>query len=412
MHDRQVRMLVVMGALTIVLGGLYLFSSQRSPEIEWDARATIPILKAELSEVERVLVEHRDGWSVDVQRAGDRWIFPGPDAQPADPDAMAAGLDALERLSFAIPIKHEGETEAFGLGTSPVAKMTVSIEGKKPIVLSLGHPVPVGWMTYGALEDGEVLAVRGRLDETWLQGPDWLRDRGIVSVPIEELSEVILRSERGVLRVVRTADDRFMVDGYGPADPNAVERLAVSATNLRIGRFMDKAIDGELTEPRVVLEVVGRTGARDTIRFGDPLPMGQLAQSDAGQVGVIHPDAVAFLRQGPSDVLVKSILLTDAYPVSAIEVKHDGPWRVVAMTDALKAVVPRPEPQGDTDDGWGQIRLTFSDNRVVTYRLGAPREGLHAVLDDASGISFGVSALEIEALFAAASDQPAAGENE
>jgi len=303
MDERQVRLLVVLSAATLMVGLVYLLVPRRTPDPPWDAQATVPVWDLNPEQVTGLRVEQPERDVLDVSKQGQDWILRSPVEQPADPLRVQAALEALARLDLGVPVGESESPEALGLGDPPRGRVQISLTGGRTLELELGHAAPVGWQTYARTPQGELVAVRGQLDRDVLTDPWSFRDASVFDFDASQLAGIALHAPQGTLSVTRDRGDLFWLQGYGRADPGDVENLVLTALDLRLDTFMDNAAPDGITDPDHRLVVTLRDGTMHEARFGPELPMGRLVQTPSGSQGTILADRLAFLGMGPTDLL-------------------------------------------------------------------------------------------------------------
>lgn len=417
MDERQVRLLVVLSAATLAVGLVYLLAPRRTPDPPWDQQATEPVWQLDPEQVVGLRVEQPEREPLDVRRTDTGWVLSSPVQQDADAVRVEAALEALARIDMGVPLSSGGdEPEDLGLGETPQGRITVTLRGERTLTLDVGHAAPIGWQTYARAPSGTLVTVRGQLDQDVLIDPYLFRDAHVFRFDPATFATVTLASEQGVLTVTRDAGDLFWLEGWGRADPQAVENLVLEAYNLRLDAFMDKAAPGGIADPDHRLVITTRDGGTHEARFGDVLPMGRLVQSAVGTTGVINPERLAFLGQGPTDLLDKRAFPVRSSRVERIAVSLDGRgteltgregnWSAKGLgaeqADALYRAL-RLAPVALDADGLpdalpsvrGRVKAWLGADQVRMVELGPVQDGVRLARDVSGG---GVYAIDEQAV--------------
>jgi len=403
--ERQIRLLVVLSAMVIVVGLLYALVPRRTGELPWDEAATVPIWSFQTDQVVELAVTVADGPTARVRRDERGWQLVEPEQRPADPRRIEGVLRALAQIELGVPIV-ESSAPDLGLGEPPRGRVQVVLRSGRSLSLALGDEAPVGWRTYARAPDDSLVAISGHLADDVLLPPTSFRKGDVLSYPLASVAAAELHSPAGSLRVARDGSGEWWVEGWGRADLRAVDNLFVSLLDLRVASFADHLVQGDLDDPRhrVVVELID--GERVEARFGDTLPMGRLVRTSSGDFGLVPPEFLALLDQGPSDLLDRHAFPLRRDGVDRVEVSIDGQratleggqgsWRAAGLSpagaqrlfealDRAGTELPPREPLAELGPISGRARIHSGGDKVRLIELGAVEGGMRRIRDASGG---------------------------
>jgi hypothetical protein len=413
MQERQIRIATVLVSL---LTALLLLHWLWTPAEELDPEATSPVWEVTAADLVRVEVQRPDGMLV-LDRSGGRWALEAPLEDVADQRQVDYLLGELERVEKGVPIP-DADPEDFGLGPEPLVVVTVTEEDGETQTLHIGKEAPVGWRTYVRAADGSVAAVAGIVGKRLQMDIDDLRETTVIQYGIGDVTRATVESAEGTL-VVHGEGDRWWVEGWTRADPEKVDDLLVGLREVRFDSFfVDTAPEG-IGDPgfRVTVETI-----EETVGFevGESGPPGVYVRTFSGRVGWIHPERLALLGQGPTDVGDPDAFPLDPDTASSVEVDFGGrvwsgtreedvwtaegaePPAPEAAVEAL-GLVPityRREPGPPLAESWGSVLVQMGEDDVRAVDIGQVVEDRWRVAVDRDGGS--PYLISIEALDAAA----------
>lgn len=421
MDERQIRLLVVLSAATLAVGLVYLLAPRRTVDPPWDEQATVEIWELEPDQIVGLRVEPASGPILDARKVDEGWQLREPVQQEADEVRIEAALEALTRIDKGVPLSDGDGPEALGLGELPKARITLTLTNGRSVTLDVGNAAPVGWQTYAKAPSGELVAVRGQLDQDVLIDARLFRDAHVFDFDVSKFDAVVLQSPQGVLEVTRDEGDLFWLEGYGRADPQATENLVLEAYNLRLDGFMDGVAPEGISAPEYSLTLRQRDGVVHTARFGEVLPMGRLVQTAVGTTGTINPERLAFLRQGPTDLLDKRAFPIRSERVERIAVSIDGRSTEIVGREGNWAArgVPQEQVQSlyrgvyaagidleasDLPDNLpgstGRVQAWLGADQVRIVELGPVRGDVRLARDVSGGGVYAVKEADIQAIAA------------
>jgi hypothetical protein len=413
MDDRQVRLIVVLSAAVLAAGVLF-WLVPRGEDPPWREDATHTVWELDPDRVERLRVEQPDEPALEVVRTEDDWQMLSPEAQPADILRVEAALDTLADIELGVPLP-ESDPAELGLGEPPVATVTLTLEGGQTRTLQVGEPAPVGWQTYVRAPDGTVVSIPLHLERDLLGDPLRFRDAALLRFPLARVVGGELHSPHGTLVLDRDQASDWWLEGWGRADPAAVDNFFLTLRELRFDRFLDGAAPGGIAEPEHRAVVVLDDGTALEARFGEVLPLGggaaRLAEAASGTQGAIDRARLAFLDQGPTDLgdrlafpvrgervdRIAFRLGEDAVVLEGPEGRRrsadHGPAATQALDEAIRraarATADVPEAPEALSSVEGQVRIT-EDDRLMILDLGPVEGPIRWVRDQAGGPIYAV----------------------
>lgn len=404
MDDRQVRLLVVLAAVVAMVGLIYVLAPRTSPEAPWDAAASHSVWSFSSEQVVLFTLQVRGESELVVRREGSGWIMVEPDERPADTRRVERALSTLADLELAVPLP-DADPGELGLD-EPHGRVRIGLASGQELTLDIGDEAPVGWQTYARTADGTLVALPGHLSQDVLLEPSAFRESSVLRYALDQVRAAELHSPGGTLRVSRDSGGDWWLEGWGRADPRGLDNLFVSLLDLRVDAFVDHLAPDGIDDPRhrVVVELAG--GERLEARFGDQLPMGRLTQTASGGVGVVRPELLALLDQGPTDLLdqhafpvrsdrIERIVI--AIDEGAATLHHDqGRWRASGLdttqaNQLLEALdqaamdLPPTDPFDQIGAITGRVRIHYGDDRARLIELGTLDGGERRIRDASGG---------------------------
>ena len=158
MDRSQTRLLAVLSALVVLVGGaLYL---QKGGEEEIDSEATEEIWQITPEQVTNISLSRPSG-AIELAREGEIWSVRSPYSARADEDKISEVLDALASLRKGIPVEGADSHAAdFGLGSPPEIHVVLTAGGAEH-TLDIGTTAPTGYRTYVRTSAGKIVAAGG-----------------------------------------------------------------------------------------------------------------------------------------------------------------------------------------------------------------------------------------------------------
>ena len=238
------------------------------------------VLEVEPAEVQALVVEHRDGVTVEIQRDGDGWRIGRPRPVPASSSAVDSLLRALapleaRRVIASGPSDGEGDgtvdPAAFGLAP-PQAVLTLTLADGSSRRLRVGDPTPVsqGLPAYYAQDErsGAIYTIDAYVAEQITGSWESFRERRLVPLAVDDVRLVRIRRDGVTLEARRDPQApvaerrwRLMAPYQAPGDTQAIESVLRDLEFARIGRFVDDEPSADalagwgLASPRAVIEV-------------------------------------------------------------------------------------------------------------------------------------------------------------
>ena len=341
---RQGRLLyVLVTAVVVVALALWLWEPPDRRIVDGD----VVVWQVELDEVQTFELALGEQ-NIVIQRSGERWTLAEPVTGPADVSEVEYLLANLVRLRGARPLPDADPAE-FGLAPPHATATLTTGEGRWS--LGLGDETPTGDRSYALTEDGTVVVLSNSVLDVVEAELDALRERRILLFPAAEIRRVALTTPIGELEVTGSGTDWF-VTGFGRANTLKVEDLIFSLQSTRLLSFTpDTAPDG-LGAPTAVARVFS---ADDEWSFelGEQTPMGTFARRPDGFAGFVDPQSVAYIAQGPLDLLQRRPFRLDpevddtvtwTKGSAVVTLTREGEtWSGSGVTDALISAISTAE---------------------------------------------------------------------
>ncbi len=395
MHPTQLRLLGALLGAGLVLAAL----AWVLPE---GGRAEgLPVHRGfELGDARSLVLDRREGGQVRLEKRDGIWWVTAPFESQADPDLVFGVLDAIRGARWGRPVR--GELVQFGL-EPPVVTAVVEVEGAEPVRLVLGDTAPVGLRTYARV-DGEVLVVEGHPADLLTKPPREYRDHKVFRYDPGDVRRIAVQSPGGLLEAIK-GEHGWYLTGFSRVDLDALDDWIVDLLRLRVDMFLELD-EATIDDPRYRVEVE-TSGGVQRLQVGRETPYGTLVRYGDGVYGVIHPDVLAMLRRGPTDVGDPNVFPWDPDHVErvrlegAVERVLTPPWEPSPLITALEtaAFVYRRDPPT-----WTGAELTVyleGGGKIHPVALGPiDAEGFRPVRDLLGGEAMRVPADEVAPLFA------------
>ncbi|MCG8602776.1 MAG: DUF4340 domain-containing protein [Verrucomicrobiales bacterium] len=231
-------------AVIAVLLGISISVVNREPDFD-DAAAANVLTRFEAEAVDRLVIERGPSKSVLVKR-GDSWFFSEPEQDRADAKVIAKLLDEFNHLSIIDELNDEGgdALTPTQLGIEGDQAIRVSVSGKPEkgdkidSTFVLGTAAPRQNAIY-AERGGKVFVVDGNPRE-WIEQPlATLRDRRLISAPVEAIVQLGIKKSTGSLALQRKLtppqQNWALIDPVQVwASPERVEELLAELAGLSI----------------------------------------------------------------------------------------------------------------------------------------------------------------------------------
>lgn len=371
--------------------------------------------------VEIVLVDPAFG-DATLTRDGEAWTVDAGGARfVADRWKVGDVVRELESARTGMPVAAPGaDTSAFGFAG---AKVRTRDEEGVVVEVAVGGKAPGGWRQYLRAADGSVVAVDARFERILVE-PGSLRDPRLLDIPAADVVGLRLTAPEGTLDVSVDAEGLWWLDGFGRANPDAVDDFVVGLAAVRADRFEAMEV---VPERSVVVRL--RDGASLRLDAGVPAVGGVPVQVDGAVTAWVAAPALALLGQGPTDLAdPRAFPLPDEGPIS-VRLTLDGATTTVtrgpewtlngvssndgaALASRLSSVPARyrREPVPGADGSVGSLTVD-AGARSWSWSIGPEVEpGLWSVSDSRGGASYMVPVANVrEALLSAHGGLPGPG---
>lgn len=312
------------------------------------------LLPEETSEI-RIIEIERAGQTTRLQHFPRRgWQVVSPTTAPADPQRVAAFLQAVRQCRVAAIVEREAaRLQPFGLA-EPRSTLRIFGAGGRPVrVLSVGNRSPVGPERYVASDDGAVLLVDGAIAEILDTDAGQFVERRFVPIPPEQIASLDLERNGRVLGLRRSESGwRLTAPLEDLADVRAAESMALAATQLVVERPVDRAeIDphGHGLSEALILEVgVAGGGELIELEIGGRASRTRLYAcrlGERGMCGTVDAARVLELMKDPEELRARRLaifsrsevrgvrLVSPDEVLSALRSGPTGPWRVTSSSE-------------------------------------------------------------------------------
>jgi hypothetical protein len=414
----QARVGVALASAAVVLAAVWVWAPSSGDEPE----GSVPVWGEAADEIVEITLSDPAFGAATLTREGDVWTVDAGGARfSADRWRVGDVVRELESARAGMPVAAAGaDTSAFGF-----AGATVRTRDQDGVVVevAVGGKAPGGWRQYLRLADGAVVAVDARFERI-LVDPDSLRDPRLLDIPAADVVGLRLTAPEGTLDVSVDADGMWWLEGFGRANPDAVDDFVMGLAAVRAERF--EALE---VEPERSVVVRLRDGASLQLDAGAAGAEGVPVRVGSGVTAWVAAPALALLGQGPTDLADPlAFPLPEEGPLS-LTLSIDGATTTVArapgwtlngapsadaagLTSRLSSVPARyrREPVPTADGSIGSLSVE-AGARAWSWSIGPEVEpGLWAVADSRGGASYMVPVAHVrEALLSARGGLPPAG---
>ena len=419
MEERQLRMLgvlvVVMLALTLAVNLL------GEPEETFDPEATEEIWSVQMASTERFELERAEGKLV-FEREGKGWRMLEPTQALADNYAVQKLLTDITHIDKGIPLP-DLDAEGVQLGDPPRARVTLTDKEGKVHTLDIGMDAPVGYRAYVKAPSGVVAAVDAQFKTALHELPSTFRDKSLIRFDAGAVRRVRIASPGGVLDV-HGQGKVWWLEGFGRADADKVDDLITGLLRLQFKLIQD--VEPVPMDDPVFAVDVETTDATLTFHVGDRTPMGQVVHVLGGSGGMVEPQSLSLLGQGPVDIgddhaipawphRLSSVVVSLAGEGFSLEKDEKNVWRSNGEPEpradawllemAKAAVHYRREPVPELTETWGTVVIDHNDAEPFTISFGQVVDGTYrATQDSRGGDPYLVPVADLDALAAVAAE--------
>ena len=230
----KLRNLLIATAVLLVLAGFVYYAQHHPSSGQADTSAVPPVTKiadVPAASVIQVDVVRKDGSSLTLKRAGDKWLITAPQQLPADGEAVATLLATLSPLNADSVVEEKTNNIAqYGL-TQPSLTVKVYQKNGKTQTFVFGNDVAVGSVTYlGLGPSSKVYAVATNAKTSFDKNVNDLRDKRLLRFDGEKLTSLELTSPKSDL----------VFDKSAQGDWQTVKPLAGRADNAQVGDLVTK----------------------------------------------------------------------------------------------------------------------------------------------------------------------------
>jgi hypothetical protein len=194
------RSLLVAAVLLVALSGV-VWWSKRHPEAAQSSTANTPaspkLAEIPSGQIKSVTLKKKDGSTVEVQKAKDKWTITAPAQYPADQDAVTSMTSSLSPITADSVVDDKPTDVAkYGLNT-PSLTVTVHENSGKSQEISFGDDVPAGSLVYVRVgSDPKVYSVSSSTKTSLDKSVNDLRDKRLLTFDSNNLTRVELVSPK------------------------------------------------------------------------------------------------------------------------------------------------------------------------------------------------------------------------
>jgi hypothetical protein len=223
------RNLLIAAGLLVVLSGLVFWSNKSKEADEKQGSADQPkLLSIQDLDLAQIDIKRKDGKSLTLKKANDKWQITAPETLPVDSDAISSMVTTIGSLNAdKIIEKNNTDWAGFGLQT-PLLEVTVTTKAGKATKLQLGDDMAVGGGVYARLDGGpQLYAVSSMGKSAFDKTAQDMRDKRLLLFDSDKLSRVELTAKGATVEFGKNQQSEWQIVKPKPyrADNFAVEEL-------------------------------------------------------------------------------------------------------------------------------------------------------------------------------------------
>lgn len=285
------------------------------------------------------------------QAAG--WHLTDPLEADADQDTVDAALQSLLQLDRDRTLDSgEINPETYGLD-HPTATVTLGLTNGTSLTLQVGDPTPLDSQRAVMLDSENIILTGGSFLIGVNHDLDGWRSKEVVTVRLEDLAAITLRTENGTVEAINLGDAwQLRRPVNDRADRVHLQHLITGLNGLKIQSFCDAEADLSamgLHHPETSVLLVSADGTSGTtLEFGSTRQIGNATQVACrrNQSEVLWVNDRAANALGKAPVLWRDpvVLALNSWEISSLDliedsnttqlVKEDGLWRLDDGTEA------------------------------------------------------------------------------
>ena len=194
--------------LAVLCGGLY-WSDHHKPKDTTEASADVPpkILEVKEADISKFELKKNGAEQVRLERnSAGKWQIVSPTALTADQSAVSSLLGTFSNLNSQRVVEEKAASLApYGLDTP---KLEVDLTGKENKKLLLGDDTPAGNAIFAKLDGDPRVFTMPSYEKTSIdKGPNDLRDKRLLTVDADKVSQVELISKKQDMAFGRSKDE-------------------------------------------------------------------------------------------------------------------------------------------------------------------------------------------------------------
>ncbi len=269
----RIRGLLLAAIVFFALAGVLYWSDHHKPAAEANTSAASPaILKLDQGSITRVELKKPDTPAIVLDKNGSgSWQITDPKPLPADQDTVSGVVRSLSSLDSQRVVEDKAsDLKRYGL--DPAAfQANVTEKGNKSQQVLFGDTTPTGNSVYAQLAgDPRVFTVatyvKGEIDK----GVDDLRDKQLVTISPDKVSQIELTGKNGTIEFGRSKDEwQILKPKPMRADSTEVGELARQLTEARMNLTgpdaSEKAADSGFAHgtPLVTAKITADSGTQE-----------------------------------------------------------------------------------------------------------------------------------------------------
>ena len=205
---KQGRLLAASVVLAIFAGLFWWLTKREASATKPPAPpATTKIVDVAQDQIESLKIEKLGSQPIELQRTGGKWSITGPNALPADQDAVSSWVSAFASLNADKLLEDKPTSvDQYGL-TKPSLSVTATKKDGKTVKLLVGDETPTSSGAYVELAgDPRVFIVASYNKSSLDKGLNDLRDKQLLTFDSDKLSRIELTAKKQTIEFGRNKD--------------------------------------------------------------------------------------------------------------------------------------------------------------------------------------------------------------
>ncbi|HMK37487.1 MAG TPA: DUF4340 domain-containing protein [Desulfomonilaceae bacterium] len=361
------RVLMYLVILVIVVGYLYGVEIKQKDKKQTEESEAQKLVHLDKEKVVAVQLESADRGKIELRKPADAWVLTAPVKAKGDGAAVGSLVQsATDAKSEKVILEKDVKWDEYGLD-KPEFTVTLFTKDDKQTELSFGAANPAKTSYYARVDDQpRLLLVADTLKNSLNKTPFDLRDKSVLTMPPEDVDQVVISKHGIETELKREAPDRWIM--VTPERTRVKSSLMAgnikSITGLSAKDIIDEPRkDGDpygLDNPQESYQLTG-SQLEQTLEIGKPADKKEgspQTQTDyyarvKGQdtVYLIDGRALSMMKTDPQSLKDRSVLSFGPNDIEKIDVELDGKtWVAVRQADK-KWNLEKPEKR-EKMDSW------------------------------------------------------------